>query len=80
MEKGKRKPTTHRESNYTVKQKAVVSRSGNRVADRLLFACVPVCAWGGTEAQGIVNAKRGVLQHYTPPFPAFQKPARRRRC
>lgn len=37
---GKRKPTTHRESNYTVKQKAVVARSGNQVADRLLFACV----------------------------------------
>lgn len=54
----RRKPTTHQESNYTVKQKAVVARSGNRVADRLLFACVPLCVWGGAEAQGIVNAKK----------------------
>lgn len=77
---GKRKLTTHRESNYTVKQKAVVARSGNRVADSLLFAYVPLCAWGGREAQGIVNAKKGALRHYTPPFPAFQRPARRRRC
>lgn len=59
MEMWRRKPTTHQESNYTVKQKAVVARSGNRVADRLLFACVPLCAWGGAEAQGIVNAKKG---------------------
>lgn len=76
----RRKPTTHQESNYTVKQKAVVARSGNRVADRLLFACVPLCAWGGAEAQGIVNAKKGVPQHYSPSFPAFQTLARRRKC
>lgn len=78
----RRKPTTHGESNYTVKQKAVVARSGKRVADRLLFllfACVPLCAWGGAEAQGTVHVKKGVPQHYTPPFPAFQTPARRRR-
>lgn len=73
MEMGKRKPTTHRESNYTVKQKAVVARSGNQVADRLVYACVPLCAWGGREAQGIVSAKKGGAPTLHPIFPSLPK-------
>lgn len=78
IETGEKK--NHQESNYTVKQKAVVACGGNRVADRLLFACVHVCAWGGRGAWGIGHAKKGVLQQYTAPFPVFRRPARRRRC
>lgn len=78
--KTERKKKKHSESNYTVKQKAVSAHSANRVAVRLLFACVHVCAWGGETAWGIGSEKQGLFQQHSPPFKVFHKTAIRRGC